>query len=149
MNPTQQILALAAVSGYLLGSIPFGYLLVRAFLKQDVRSSGSGNIGATNVARKSPKLGLMTLLLDALKGFAAVWIASQFGDGDPTSASSLLPMSVAALAAVVGSAMLVAASSSPSPAFTLSSPSGEQQVLHADIQDKERCAGRPCCAPCP
>jgi acyl phosphate:glycerol-3-phosphate acyltransferase len=57
---------------YLLGSIPFGYLLVRIFCGEDVRTSGSGNIGATNVSRKSPMLGVLTLLLDALKGSAAV-----------------------------------------------------------------------------
>ena len=65
----------SAVIGYLLGSIPFGYLLVRAFRGQDVRTTGSGNIGATNVARTSPILGVSTLLLDALKGCAAVLIA--------------------------------------------------------------------------
>jgi acyl phosphate:glycerol-3-phosphate acyltransferase len=64
-----------AVMGYLLGSIPFGYLLVRIFTGQDVRTSGSGNIGATNVARKSPALGTATLLLDAGKGLAAVLLA--------------------------------------------------------------------------
>ena len=57
---------------YLLGSIPFGYLLVRIFRGEDVRASGSGNIGATNVARKSPALGVLTLLLDGLKGSVAV-----------------------------------------------------------------------------
>ncbi len=61
-----------AVAGYLLGSIPFGYLLVRIFRGEDVRLAGSGNIGATNVARKSPALGIATLLLDALKGSSAV-----------------------------------------------------------------------------
>jgi acyl phosphate:glycerol-3-phosphate acyltransferase len=66
-----QFLLIAAAS-YLLGSIPFGYLLVRIFRGEDVRRSGSGNIGATNVARKSPALGVATLLLDALKGSAAV-----------------------------------------------------------------------------
>jgi len=66
-------LLIAAVS-YLLGSIPFGYLLVRAFRGEDVRQSGSGNIGATNVSRKSPTLGVLTLLLDALKGAAAVTV---------------------------------------------------------------------------
>jgi glycerol-3-phosphate acyltransferase PlsY len=50
---------------YLVGSIPFGYVLVRIFRGQDVRESGSGNIGATNVARSSPALGMLTLLLDA------------------------------------------------------------------------------------
>jgi glycerol-3-phosphate acyltransferase PlsY len=63
---------LIAAASYLLGSIPFGYLLVRIFRGEDVRQSGSGNIGATNVARKSPALGGLTLLLDALKGSAAV-----------------------------------------------------------------------------
>jgi glycerol-3-phosphate acyltransferase PlsY len=63
---------LIATATYLLGSIPFGYLLVRIFRGEDVRRAGSGNIGATNVARKSPALGGLTLLLDALKGSAAV-----------------------------------------------------------------------------
>jgi acyl phosphate:glycerol-3-phosphate acyltransferase len=67
-------LAIIAAVSYLLGSIPFGYLLVRLFRGEDVRQSGSGNIGATNVARKSPLLGVATLLLDALKGLAAVWL---------------------------------------------------------------------------
>jgi acyl phosphate:glycerol-3-phosphate acyltransferase len=65
---------LTAVLSYLLGSIPFGYLLVRIFHGEDVRQSGSGNIGATNVSRKSPALGALTLLLDAVKGSAAVAI---------------------------------------------------------------------------
>jgi glycerol-3-phosphate acyltransferase PlsY len=64
-----------AASSYLLGSIPFGYILVRIFRNQDVRKTGSGNIGATNVSRTSPMLGALTLLLDALKGFAAVALA--------------------------------------------------------------------------
>jgi glycerol-3-phosphate acyltransferase PlsY len=64
-----------AAVGYLLGSIPFGYLLVRIFRGEDVRQSGSGNIGATNVSRKSPLLGIATLLLDALKGTAAVTLS--------------------------------------------------------------------------
>jgi glycerol-3-phosphate acyltransferase PlsY len=68
------LLLIAGVS-YLLGSIPFGYLLVRAFRGEDVRLAGSGNIGATNVSRKSPVLGVATLLLDAVKGAAAVWLA--------------------------------------------------------------------------
>src|SRR5437764_4428285 len=66
-----ELLVTAALS-YLLGSIPFGYILVRIFRGEDVRLSGSGNIGATNVSRKSPLLGVLTLLLDALKGSAAV-----------------------------------------------------------------------------
>jgi glycerol-3-phosphate acyltransferase PlsY len=65
-------LLLIAAASYLLGSIPFGYVLVRIFRGEDVRRTGSGNIGATNVARKSPTLGVLTLLSDALKGSAAV-----------------------------------------------------------------------------
>lgn len=65
-------LLLIAATGYLLGSIPFGYLLVRIFRGEDVRLAGSGNIGATNVARQSPALGVLTLLLDVLKGSTAV-----------------------------------------------------------------------------
>jgi glycerol-3-phosphate acyltransferase PlsY len=72
MNPA----VVSAVVGYFLGSIPFGYLLVRIFRGTDVRATGSGNIGATNVARTSPMLGATTLLLDLLKGAAAVWIAT-------------------------------------------------------------------------
>ena len=63
---------------YLIGSIPFGLILTRIFLKTDVRNIGSGNIGATNVMRTgSKKLGVLTLLLDAGKGALAVWIAYQ------------------------------------------------------------------------
>ena len=72
---TKLTLIIAVVS-YLLGSIPFGYLLVRIFRGQDVRQTGSGNIGATNVARTGSKgLAVATLLLDALKGYAAVAFA--------------------------------------------------------------------------
>jgi glycerol-3-phosphate acyltransferase PlsY len=62
-----------ALVAYLLGSIPFGYILVKLFLKQDIRTTGSGNIGATNVARSGKKgLAIATLLLDAGKGWLAV-----------------------------------------------------------------------------
>ena len=71
-------LLLTAISSYLLGSIPFGYLLVRIFRGTDVRQTGSGNIGATNVSRTSPALGIATLVLDALKGFVAAAIAHHF-----------------------------------------------------------------------
>src|SRR5438876_3303684 len=79
------ILITAAV-GYFLGSVPFGYLLVRAFRGADVRTTGSGNIGATNVARTSPALGIATLLLDALKGLAAVVLVSMIFPGEKTAA---------------------------------------------------------------
>ncbi len=68
-------LLITAALSYLVGSIPFGYILVRAFRGQDVRESGSGNIGATNVARSSPALGALTLALDVLKGLVAVALA--------------------------------------------------------------------------
>ena len=72
-------LILALVFGYLLGSIPFGLLLTRAAGLGDVRKIGSGNIGATNVLRTGNKgLAAATLLLDALKGTAAVLIAGHF-----------------------------------------------------------------------
>lgn len=64
----------AGVLAYLLGSIPFGYLLVRVFRKEDIRQKGSGNIGATNVIRSGAKgLGAVTFLLDVLKGYVAVF----------------------------------------------------------------------------
>ncbi len=91
---------LIAGASYLLGSIPFGYLLVRIFRGEDVRQSGSGNIGATNVSRKSPALGAMTLLLDALKGSAAVMLGV-FLCG-PRATPSYRVMAMAALFSVVG-----------------------------------------------
>src|SRR5947209_13856811 len=94
---TYTYLIVAAVS-YLLGSIPFGYLLVRIFTGDDVRASGSGNIGATNVARKSPALGVATLLLDAAKGLAAVLVARALFSGP----HQLLLMTTAAFFAVFG-----------------------------------------------
>jgi glycerol-3-phosphate acyltransferase PlsY len=69
-------LTLIALVSYLLGSIPFGYLLVRIFRSQDIRKIGSGNIGATNVIRSGARgLGAATFLLDSLKGFVAVAMA--------------------------------------------------------------------------
>lgn len=68
--------ALLMVAGYLLGSVPFGLLLTRMFGAGDLRQIGSGNIGATNVLRTGRKgLAIATLLLDLLKGAAAVWLA--------------------------------------------------------------------------
>src|ERR1700728_1371009 len=68
--------------GYLLGSIPFGYLLVLIFRKEDVRTKGSGNIGATNVARSGAMgLGVATLVLDLGKGLVAVLVAKQVSAG--------------------------------------------------------------------
>ena len=85
-------------AAYLLGSIPFGYLLVLVFRGEDVRRTGSGNIGATNVSRKSPVLGALTLVLDAAKGFLAVELAAYLGraTADPRL------MAAAALLAIAG-----------------------------------------------
>ncbi|HYM07525.1 MAG TPA: glycerol-3-phosphate 1-O-acyltransferase PlsY [Terriglobales bacterium] len=87
---------LTAAFSYLLGSIPFGLILMRVFRGQDVRLSGSGNIGATNVARSSPALGVLTLLLDALKGLVAVALTRAFFPGRTALAA------LAALFAIVG-----------------------------------------------
>jgi glycerol-3-phosphate acyltransferase PlsY len=93
MNPWPISIAIA----YLLGSIPFGYLLIRIFRKQDIRTLGSGNIGATNVVRSGAKgLGIATLLLDLGKGLLAVVIARHLAPADYDLAIA------AAIAAVLG-----------------------------------------------
>ena len=72
----------ALLAGYLLGSVPFGLLLTRLTGAGDLRSIGSGNIGATNVLRTGRKgLAVATLLLDLGKGFAAVWLARELPGG--------------------------------------------------------------------
>jgi glycerol-3-phosphate acyltransferase PlsY len=97
------------IVAYLLGSIPFGFVLVKLFRGEDVRATGSGNIGATNVARTGSKgLAIATLALDALKGMAAVALAAVLShtslnycsDGDCVESTRL--MALAALAAVLG-----------------------------------------------
>jgi glycerol-3-phosphate acyltransferase PlsY len=75
MNMSYPTLIAIAAGSYLLGSIPFGYILVRVFQGVDVRSIGSGNIGATNVARTGgKKLAIATLVLDAFKGWLPVFL---------------------------------------------------------------------------
>jgi glycerol-3-phosphate acyltransferase PlsY len=87
---------------YLLGAIPFGYLLVKMKTGADVRGSGSGNIGATNVLRTTGRAaGIATLLLDIGKGYLAVWIAGRLTEMSP------LWMSAAALAVMLGHAFPV------------------------------------------
>ncbi|MDO9589328.1 MAG: glycerol-3-phosphate 1-O-acyltransferase PlsY [Brevundimonas sp.] len=96
VGPALGTLALAAVGGYLLGSIPFGVILTRLATGEDVRSIGSGNIGATNVLRTGRKdLAFATLLLDAGKGAAAYLIAQALFPGVP------------ALAAIAGGAAFI------------------------------------------
>lgn len=73
-----------APAAYLLGSIPFGFLIVKLAGGGDIRFRGSGNIGATNVAREAGALpGVATLVLDGGKGFFAVWLAARVTDGNP------------------------------------------------------------------
>ncbi len=94
--------ALALPIAYFLGAIPFGYLLVKWKTGRDIRASGSGNIGATNVLRTTGRaLGVFTLLLDIGKGLLAVWIAARLSGGSPAW------MSAAALAVMAGHAFPV------------------------------------------
>jgi acyl phosphate:glycerol-3-phosphate acyltransferase len=93
MNPWLLSIPIA----YLLGSIPFGYVLVKIFLHQDIRTTGSGNIGATNVVRSGATgLGIATLLLDCGKAFLAVKIAQHLAPGNYDLATA------AAVAAILG-----------------------------------------------
>jgi acyl phosphate:glycerol-3-phosphate acyltransferase len=100
---TKILLALGApplLIAYILGSIPFGYLIVRLKSGADIRETGSGATGATNVMRKSGKAaGIVTLVLDAAKGFIAVSIARWLTSGDPESE---VIAAAAAVFAVVG-----------------------------------------------
>jgi glycerol-3-phosphate acyltransferase PlsY len=82
---------LLVIIAYLLGSIPFGYLIVRGKEGADVRTTGSGGTGATNVSRRAGKAaGVLTLVLDALKGAAAVLIAQTFsGNGWVVTAAAI------------------------------------------------------------
>jgi glycerol-3-phosphate acyltransferase PlsY len=93
------IILLAAAIAYVLGAIPFGYLLVKWTTGADVRAGGSGNIGATNVLRTTGRAaGIGTLLLDIGKGYLAVWIAGRISELNVTA------MCVAALAVMAGHA---------------------------------------------
>src|SRR5271169_4630457 len=88
---------LALVIAYLIGAVPFGYVLVRLTTGKDVRASGSGNIGATNVLRTTGgSAAVATLVLDIAKGFGAVWLAAEL------TADSTLWTSASALAAMAG-----------------------------------------------
>ena len=101
MNPLSGWILSISIA-YLLGSIPFGYLLVRIFRNEDIRTQGSGNIGATNVARSGAKgLGVATLLLDMGKGAAAVLLAEHFATA--AGVANVYDVEVAAaVAAILG-----------------------------------------------
>lgn len=89
MNELWVNLIAGLVLGYALGAIPFGLLLTRMSGGGDIRNIGSGNIGATNVLRTGRKgLAALTLLLDLLKGFFAVWLASRFFPGGEVMAAA-------------------------------------------------------------
>ena len=76
------MVTVAAIAAYLIGGLPFGYWFVRFSLGKDIRTMGSGNIGATNVHRSAgSKAGLIVLALDILKGFLAVWLAAALTHG--------------------------------------------------------------------
>jgi glycerol-3-phosphate acyltransferase PlsY len=92
-----------AAAAYLLGSVPTGYVLMRIFRREDIRSVGSGNIGATNVLRTGGKfLGAATFLLDVLKGSAAVWLGGALGAWLMPAAPLRDAQALAALFAVLG-----------------------------------------------
>ncbi len=101
------IYATSAVVAYLLGSIPFGLILVKLFKGADIRATGSGNIGATNVARVAPALGVLTLVLDMAKGLLAVLFARYLVEHTAADLSGrhqvrYLTLGIACLAAVIG-----------------------------------------------
>ena len=88
---------IAVIVAYLVGGIPFGLLIVKLRTGDDVRQAGSGNIGATNVLRAAgPLAGILTLVLDAAKGWLAVWLADRLTHGD------VFWMSFSALAVLLG-----------------------------------------------
>ena len=95
MATTFPMICALLLGAYLLGSIPFGWLLASLLGNKDIRQHGSGNIGATNVSRVAgPVAGILTLLLDAAKGGVAVWLAARLTGH---SASSMISAGIAAL----------------------------------------------------
>ena len=102
MNDTT-LWIVSIVTAYLLGSVPFGYLLVRLLRHEDIRKTGSGNIGATNVARTGSKgLAVATLVLDAFKGWLAVYVAQMLALHYGAFPRGYDVAALAALAAVIG-----------------------------------------------
>jgi len=97
VNVPSFLTAASTLLAYLIGGLPFGYWFVRLTLGADIRTMGSGNIGATNVQRNAgTKAGLIVLLLDILKGFLAVWLAGLVNHQD------ILSLVLAACAVMLG-----------------------------------------------
>ena len=95
--PFEVLIAVTTVLAYFIGGLPFGYWFVRLSSGKDIRSMGSGNIGATNVHRTAGgRAGAIVLLLDILKGFLAVWLASVIINGNPVA------LALAAAAVMLG-----------------------------------------------
>src|SRR5260370_7182653 len=124
MSESSVTLICIPIAAYLLGSIPFGLLFTKLFVGGDVRKAGSGNIGATNVARVAgPLPGILTLLFDVAKGAAAAWLAARFSNESATW------VVISALAALVGHCFPVwlkfrgaEGSATPAPSFLFLTP---------------------------
>jgi glycerol-3-phosphate acyltransferase PlsY len=96
-EPLHSTLFLSTLLAYVIGGLPFGYWFVRLTLGSDIRSMGSGNIGATNVQRTAgTKAGIIVLVLDIFKGFLAVWLAGMLNRQETTA------LALAACAVMVG-----------------------------------------------
>jgi len=96
-QPFWILATLAAIAAYLIGGLPFGYWFVHFSMGKDIRSMGSGNIGATNVQRSAgTKAGLIVLALDILKGVLALWVAAVITD------NAALGLAIATVAVVLG-----------------------------------------------
>ena len=94
---------LVLIVAYLIGSIPFGYLIVRLTGRGDVRETGSGGTGATNVSRRAGKLaGVLTLILDAAKGAFAVMVAGVALSGQRATINVRWVVAAAAVAVIAG-----------------------------------------------
>jgi glycerol-3-phosphate acyltransferase PlsY len=97
VNEPSLLTALSTLFAYIIGGLPFGYWFVRLTLGSDIRTMGSGNIGATNVQRSAgTRAGLIVLALDILKGFLAVWLAGAMNHHDT------IALALAACAVMLG-----------------------------------------------
>ncbi len=103
MNIEQMIPWLSVVIAYLLGSIPTSYIIGKLFFQKDIRQSGSGNTGATNTLRTfGTKAGVIVLLIDILKGAAAIWVGKAMSQGITSAGQIHLLVSLCGLAVILG-----------------------------------------------